>query len=954
MTVPDWMERLLSMRDRQRQRALLETHQADLTPEFFEEIKARSDALALEEPRRALEIAEVATLAASFAAFPLGDALAHWARGNALLCLEQHERALDDYDRALTCYQEQGQDEHRLEIARLQTNMVAVLKSLGRYTDALALADAARITLEPWGQSRYMATLEMNVGSLYRHLGRYSEALEAYERGRTIFAALGDTVQAARMDVNRARLLGILDRFREAETLLQAAHDTLAAEGAALPAARAGLNRATLLSRQGQHRQALEMYRRVRAAFAVLGVEADVATVDLYASYDYLALNLLPEAEDLSAAAHDVLSGQDMARYVALANRNRAVAARKQEHYTEALDGLNEARAFFAGQGVAVEAALLDLERATCWREMGDSATAITVATEAGRVLIGHNGQEGYNLPFQAARARLVLAGCLLASGDVDQSAILYDLALDTLREMPSLAWEAYDGLGQVAEARGQLPAAVQYYRQAVACIETAEDVLGSAEFRAGFLEDKLDVYRRAVRVALALGEQEQAFRFAEQSKTGVWRDYLAQPEEKAEMAEERPRLHRLRRQWYWLYHRLIRPDEEEEPSPEGDTGIDDHQRGSESEQAYWDQLRALELQIAQVRRESAPLLRRRSELKVSAVQQRMPEGTLLLDYYCTDEAVSVFVIGKSAVHALVDLAPLRDVKRQISRWRFNLESARMAILDGRPATRLADEAHAILHGLHQLLVEPLEVHLTGNKSLWIGPHAVLWAIPFAALYDGEHYMIERYTLTCLPGVIGLESPGQRATSALTDAPLIVGYSDGERLSYVVSEAQAVAAALSGGELLLEEEATTEQLRSAASSCTLLHLATHGFFREDAPLFSALHLADDLLTAEKLEGWRMPRVELVTLSACESGVSLSRGSDLLGLARGFWRAGARRLVVSLWAVDDVSTADLMVHFYGSVRKGQSASLALRSAQVAALAKYRHPFYWAGFEAMELF
>jgi CHAT domain-containing protein len=325
----------------------------------------------------------------------------------------------------------------------------------------------------------------------------------------------------------------------------------------------------------------------------------------------------------------------------------------------------------------------------------------------------------------------------------------------------------------------------------------------------------------------------------------------------------------------------------------------------------------------------------------------------VLLDYYCAGETVGALALGRSAVRNFADLASLRDVERQINRWRFNLESARLAILDGRPAVELADEAHAVLQALYELLVTPLESHLTDVQSLWISPHAVLWAVPFTALYDGDHYLIERWTLTCLPGVIGLGPSKRREGPILTEAPVIVGYSDGERLSYAVSEARTVATALGGGDLLLEEEVTTGRLRRAAESCTLLHLATHGFFREDAPLFSALHLADDLLTAERLEGWRMPRVDLVTLSACETGVRLSRGSDLLGLARGFWRAGARRLVVSLWAVDDVSTADLMVHFYDGVRAGQSPPRALRSAQITALTKYRHPFYWAGFEALEI-
>jgi len=130
-------------------------------------------------------------------------------------------------------------------------------------------------------------------------------------------------------------------------------------------------------------------------------------------------------------------------------------------------------------------------------------------------------------------------------------------------------------------------------------------------------------------------------------------------------------------------------------------------------------------------------------------------------------------------------------------------------------------------------------------------------------------------------------------------------------------------------------------------------LATHGFFRADAPLFSALHLADGWLTAGDLEEWSFPHVRLVTLSACETGVILSRGSDLLGLARGFFRAGARQLVVSLWPVDDVSTAGLMAHFYSALQAGKGVASALQEAQIATLREHHHPFHWAGFVVMAL-
>lgn len=934
MRVEELVDRLLSIMEERERRDFLEEHREELILGCFEEFKTRSDALLLEQPSRVLEIAEVALQAASFSSAPLAEAVARWARGNALVHLGEYEQALEEYDRACAAYSEEGED--KLAVARLQTNMVTVLKNLGRYEEALELADVARENLQPWDQSRYLATLEMNVGSTCRLLGRYEEALAAYERGRAIFALLGNRVQAARMDVNRTRALVCLDRFGEAEALLRAAGRVFAKANKALPSARADLNLATLLSRQGRHREALETYTRARDAFEALDVETDVAVIDLYRTYDYLALNLLPEALELAAEAQDKLARQGVPRYVALASGNRAVAARKMGRHAEALDALRSAREVFAERGAVVEVARLDLERATCLREMGDPAAAVAVSTEAVEVLSDRN------LHLQTAHARLTLADGLLAQGEVEGAASLYSLALGALEEMPSFAWQAHDGLGRAAEARGQTEQAFRHYHEAIACIEAAQEELGSDELQAGFLEDKLAVYQRAVRVALALGDQEAAFDQAEQSKVGVWRDFLTQGETKV---ERQTRLRVLRQKWHWLYNRLTRPDEEDEE------GV----RGGEAEGARWAALRVLEREMAQARRESSRPLERGRGIPLSAVQRRVPAGTLLLDYYCTAEEVILFLIDARELRVYECLAPLAAVGRAVGRWKFNVESVRFSVFDGQfsISTGLLEEARDVLHTLYHLLIEPLEPCLTGCHALWIAPHGLLWTVPFAALYDGGRYLVEKFELTCLPGLVLLEQAQQGERSAMAGAPLVVGYSEEGRLSHAVSEARAVAAALGRGELLLEGAATKERVQAGASFCTLLHLATHGFFRTDAPRFSALHLADGWLTAGELERWSLLRLDLVTLSACETGVMLSRGSDLLGLARGFFRAGARQLVVSLWAVDDVSTAELMVRFYGALGAGKEAASALREAQVAISEEYKHPFYWAGFEVMSL-
>ena len=145
---------------------------------------------------------------------------------------------------------------------------------------------------------------------------------------------------------------------------------------------------------------------------------------------------------------------------------------------------------------------------------------------------------------------------------------------------------------------------------------------------------------------------------------------------------------------------------------------------------------------------------------------------------------------------------------------------------------------------------------------------------------------------------------------------------------------------------------TENVVREEASEYTMIHFACHGVYEPEAPLFSALLLSkggddDGRLEAHEIFSLKL-NCERVALSACETGVSRSRGSDLVGLCRGFYRAGASSIVVSLWRVDDQATADLMEAFYGELGTGCDPAVALREAQLALLAWRPHPYYWAPF------
>jgi len=149
-------------------------------------------------------------------------------------------------------------------------------------------------------------------------------------------------------------------------------------------------------------------------------------------------------------------------------------------------------------------------------------------------------------------------------------------------------------------------------------------------------------------------------------------------------------------------------------------------------------------------------------------------------------------------------------------------------------------------------------------------------------------------------------------------------------------------------------------LNGDLSQYRYVHFATHGYLDSERPGLSSLVLSmvdaqgkpqDGFLRANDIYNLKLP-AELVVLSACQTGLGREiKGEGLVGLTRGFMYAGAARVVVSLWNVNDKATADLMTWFYQKMLKqGQRPAAALRAAQVEMWKQkqWQSPYYWAAF------
>ncbi|HYV10579.1 MAG TPA: CHAT domain-containing protein, partial [Pyrinomonadaceae bacterium] len=183
------------------------------------------------------------------------------------------------------------------------------------------------------------------------------------------------------------------------------------------------------------------------------------------------------------------------------------------------------------------------------------------------------------------------------------------------------------------------------------------------------------------------------------------------------------------------------------------------------------------------------------------------------------------------------------------------------------------------------------------------------------------------------------------------------------RLPGTRKEAEQIVAMVPDAErrLALDFAASRETVTSAElSQYRYVHLSTHGFLNSVHPELSGVVLSlvnergeeqDGFLRAHELFNLKLP-AEVVVLSACQTGAGKTiRGEGLVSLTRGFMYAGAPRVVVSLWAVSDWATTDLMVRFYqGMLKEGLRPAAALRAAQLSLMndKRFVSPYYWAPF------
>lgn len=348
--------------------------------------------------------------------------------------------------------------------------------------------------------------------------------------------------------------------------------------------------------------------------------------------------------------------------------------------------------------------------------------------------------------------------------------------------------------------------------------------------------------------------------------------------------------------------------------------------------------------------------------LSVEELQsQVLDDDTLLLEYALGAERSFLWAVTPSTVRSFE--LPGRAEIEALAREAHTL----LAASHRRAARAGAELATA---ELSRLLLAPAAQLLAG-KRLLVVPDGALHYLPFAALPepDGTAPLLAAHEVVTLPSAsalallrreLGPRPPAPAALAVFADPAF---GPDLPRLAFSRQEAAAVLALVPREQALaaLGTEANLETVLSGAlGRYRLLHFATHGVLDGEHPERTGLVLSQldregrprpGFLGPPEIAGLRL-NADLVVLSACQTALGKEvRGEGLVGLTRSFMAAGAERVLVSLWRVDDRATAELMERFYRALlAEGKPAAAALRQAQaeLRQVPAWGSPSYWAGF------
>ena len=930
------IQRILKEQDGERRARLYRSFSAGA--ELVQALKDEVDRLKDANGNRALLAGQRAFELSRLLGVPLTEALGSWALALGLTVQGRFDDALPNFEHARQRFAELGDPQ---QSARVGIRQVQALAMTGNYERALTLIAEVRETFLDAGLEREAGLAFNNTGAIYTRLSQFDRAEWAFRNALERLDLADDQVGQAQTHVNLGYVSQELDRFRDARDHLEKALEIFRRHDMEQSVAGTTLDLALLHRREGHLNTALELLSRARLNYDRLGAEGDAALAQLEEARVHLDLNLLDEAETLAEELVGVFEQRDMQLEAleagTLLGSIRARAGRSKE----ALQAFELSHAGWITLGNSVRAARVELQLAALYLKRVQAGEDDHAALGLELVRSGIDTLTEMGSRSDRAMGLITQAELLIAVGRETEAepALLEAEAIASKLGVPDLTIEAKRLLGRWEARLGNPKRAEARFLESIEALESVRATLTVDEFKASYFGDRLGVYGDMVNLLLDLGRDREAFAYVERAKARALVDLLAggsyiQPHsDDPEVLRLTRELDAAREELNWHYLRA-----------EGD-----------SEQ-HWDKVVESEKQVTALLRElerlqpQAAAIERVAPPNVEAIIAEIEADTLLLEYYAVDGKLMAFIVGPGEVRTVTNMGTLKEARERLGQLQFalNRTAQGQAYTEIFGEEMLAKKVKSVLRNLHELLIAPVS-HLLEASNLVVVPHGLLSAVPFAALFDGERYLIDRFLLSYAPSATVFSLCRQQP--AAPDGPLIAFGVPVEDIPAVRHEVETVVGMFPDAEAHVGPEATLANFSSRAPDARILHVATHGTFRPGNPMFSGLRMADGWLTARDLYQMHLGSA-LVVLSACETGLTSGEfGDELMGLSRGFFYAGAPSLTVSHWAVKDEHTAQLMIAFYRHLAQGSTVASALREAQIEVRHDHPNPYHWAAFAVM---
>lgn len=834
----------------------------------------RAADLAYTEPGRAIRTAE-GVLASTDE--PESAAVAERAIGLAYCALARWDDGERHLRRAIAIGTSAGLD---VRAAEARVSLSYLLALTQDAATALAEADAAVAVLDggPGARARMQRAL------ILTEAGRLAEAATGFEDALAVLGrAGGDDLLEGDIRTNRSILLVHLRDWRGAEDDLRRAETVFTAAGHVGRTAMVYHNRGLAAAVRGDVPGALAAYDEAARRYHAAGRLPGLLPVER--AEVLLSVNLVGEAREAAAAAVERFAAQRNAVDIVQARLVLAQCALlEHDHRTAAREAERARRSAVAQRrhGWAVLCAYVALRAR--WESGDHGPAALRSARRTAAALAG----AGWVVP--ALDARLIVARIAIEQG---RSATARRVLADAGRarrsgpaEVRARAWHA---TALLRESDGDTRGADAALRAGMRVFERFRAGLGATELRAQVSSHAAEIARHGLRSAVASGRPAAVLAWAERWRAGALQFRPARPPDDAALAEH---LARLRQVTLEL----------------GEAGSATDRDALVRRQA------AIQEAIRGSARRASGIAASPTFPGVTALADTLGPATLV-EYVDVGGLLYAVVLreGRLAAHSL---GPVTAVDDELAALRFSLR--RLAYDDATDAVRrvCADRAAA----LDDRLLRPLGLP---DGPAVVVPTGALHSIPWAALPG----MAGRPLSVAPSAALWHRAAGVAGSAA--GAPVLVS---GPGLPHAAAEIATLARRYPHARRFTGRSAGVDAVIGALDGAAFAHIAAHGRFRADNPLFSELRLWDGPLTVYDLERLGTPPRHVV-LSSCDSGLPAVRpGDEVLGLAAALLALGTRSLVAAVMPVPDRVSRSVTVRFHALRRGGLGTAGALAVAQ----------------------